>query len=36
MNSISVSVTHWLIFSILLFVISVDGIIINRRNILIL
>ncbi|AFT93392.1 NADH-quinone oxidoreductase subunit NuoK [Francisella tularensis subsp. holarctica] len=36
MNSISVSVTHGLIFSILLFVISVAGIIINRRNILIL
>ncbi|ABK90527.1 NADH-ubiquinone/plastoquinone oxidoreductase chain 4L family protein [Francisella tularensis] len=36
MNSISVSVTHGLIFSTLLFVISVAGIIINRRNILIL
>lgn len=36
MNSISVSVTHGLIFSTILFVISVAGIIINRRNILIL
>ncbi|ALB02217.1 NADH-quinone oxidoreductase subunit K [Francisella persica ATCC VR-331] len=36
MNSISVSVTHGLIFSTLLFVTSVAGIIINRRNILIL
>ncbi|AEI35468.1 MULTISPECIES: NADH-quinone oxidoreductase subunit NuoK [Francisella] len=36
MNSISVSVTNGLIFSTLLFVISVAGIIINRRNILIL
>ncbi|MDE4944892.1 NADH-quinone oxidoreductase subunit K, partial [Francisella tularensis] len=36
MNSFSVSVTHGLIFSILLFVISVACIIINRRNILIL
>jgi len=36
MNSISISVTHGLIFSTILFVISVAGIIINRRNILIL
>ncbi|MBD5784343.1 NADH-quinone oxidoreductase subunit NuoK [Francisella tularensis] len=36
MNSISVSVTHGLIFSRRLFLISVSGIIINRRNILIL
>jgi len=36
MNSITISVTHGLIFSTILFVISVAGIIINRRNVLIL
>ncbi|APC97926.1 NADH-quinone oxidoreductase subunit NuoK [Pseudofrancisella aestuarii] len=36
MNSITIPVTHGLIFSTILFVISVAGIIINRRNILIL
>ncbi|QIV95443.1 NADH dehydrogenase subunit K [Allofrancisella inopinata] len=35
-NLISVSVTNGLIFSTILFVISIAGIIINRRNILIL
>ncbi|KEI34922.1 NADH-quinone oxidoreductase subunit NuoK [Allofrancisella frigidaquae] len=35
-NLISVSVTNGLIFSTILFVISIAGVIINRRNILIL
>ena len=36
MNSISISVSHGLVFSTILFVIGIAGIIINRRNILIL
>ena len=36
MTSISVPVTHYLIFSAIIFSLSIAGIIINRRNLLIL
>ena len=36
MNNIAITVSHGLIFSTILFVIGIAGIIINRRNILIL